>query len=155
MIFTLTLIAALGSGLIAGTFFAFSTFVMKSLARLPAGEGIAAMQSINLVILKSWFMPAFLGMAALSVLALVQSLLRWHEPNAVYFLAGGLLYLVGSFLVTMVFNVPRNIVLDSVKPGDSGSAEKWAGYVEIWTMWNHVRTVASLAAAASFSMALV
>ena len=55
----------------------------------------------------------------------------------------------------MVFNVPRNIVLDSVKPGDSGSAEKWAGYVEIWTMWNHVRTVASLAAAASFSMALV
>ena len=155
MIFTLTLIAALGSGLIAGTFFAFSTFVMKSLARLPAGEGIAAMQSINLVILKSWFMPAFLGMAALSVLALVQSLLRWHEPNAVYFLAGGLLYLVGSFLVTMVFNVPRNVALDSIKPNDSGNAEKWAGYVEIWTMWNHVRTVASLAAAASFSMALV
>ena len=155
MIFTLTLIAALGSGLIAGTFFAFSTFVVKSLARLAAGEGIAAMQSINLVILKSWFMPVFLGMAVLSVLALAQSLLRWHEPNAVYLLAGGLLYLVGSFLVTMAFNVPRNIVLDSVKPGDAGSAEKWAGYVEIWTMWNHVRTVASLAAAASFSMALV
>ena len=46
-LFALTLFAALGCGLIAGVFFAFSTFVMKALARLPSGEGMAAMQSIN------------------------------------------------------------------------------------------------------------
>jgi uncharacterized membrane protein len=33
----------------AGVFFACSTFVMKALARLPANEGIAAMQSIKLL----------------------------------------------------------------------------------------------------------
>ena len=36
--------AAIGSGLIAGIFFAFSTFIMQAFARLPADQGIAAMQ---------------------------------------------------------------------------------------------------------------
>ena len=154
MIFTLTLIAALGSGLVAGTFFAFSTFVMKSLARLPAREGIAAMQSINHVILGSLFMPVFFGTAALSILALIVAFLRWHEPGAVYLLTGGLFYLVGSFMATVVFNVPLNVALDSAKPADCASATLWAGYVRNWTRWNHVRTVASLAAAAAFTLAL-
>ncbi len=40
----------LGSALVGGVFFAFSSFVMKALARVPSPEGIAAMQSINVVI---------------------------------------------------------------------------------------------------------
>jgi uncharacterized membrane protein len=39
-------IALLGSALIGGIYFAFSSFVMKALARMPSAEGIAAMQSI-------------------------------------------------------------------------------------------------------------
>jgi len=42
----LTLVAALGCGLVAGIFFVFPTFIMKALARIPAAQGIAAMQSI-------------------------------------------------------------------------------------------------------------
>ena len=42
-----TLATTLGCGLNAGVFFAFSTFVMPALKRLPAAQGIAAMQSIN------------------------------------------------------------------------------------------------------------
>ena len=38
----LTLVTALGCGTIAGGIFAFSAFVMKALARLPAADGIAA-----------------------------------------------------------------------------------------------------------------
>jgi uncharacterized membrane protein len=40
--FGLTLLAALGCGLIAGVFFAFSALVMRALARRPHAEGIAA-----------------------------------------------------------------------------------------------------------------
>lgn len=36
----------------------------------------------------------------------------------------------------------------------AGGVSQWAGYVASWTAWNHVRTVAALAAAASFSLAL-
>ncbi len=108
LLFALTLLAALGSGLIAGVFFAFSAFVMQALARLPHREGIAAMQSINVTVLNAWFLGTFFGTAAACVVAVVYSLLRWHERGALYLLVGGALYLVGTFLVTIVFNVPKN-----------------------------------------------
>jgi uncharacterized membrane protein len=154
LLFAVTLFAALGCGLIAGVFFAFSAFVMKALARLPPGEGIAAMQSINVAVLNPWFLGAFFGTAAACVIALTWSLLRWHEPGAVYLFLGAVLYLAGSLLVTMVFNVPRNQALAAIGRADPESGSRWTGYVASWTAWNHVRTAASLAAAASFSIAL-
>ena len=153
-LFALTLFAALGCGLIAGVFFAFSTFIMKALARLPSGAGMAAMQSINVVVLNPWFLGAFFGTGVACILALISSLMRWHESGAVYLFAGSVLYLVGTLLVTIVFNVPRNQSLASVAATDPDGANRWAGYVTSWTAWNHVRTIAALAAAASFSVAL-
>src|SRR3954453_3000242 len=79
----LKLAAALGCGLIAGVFFAFSTFVMKALARLPADEGMAAMQSINVVVLNPMFLGVFLGTAALCVGALIFSWRHWPESGAI------------------------------------------------------------------------
>jgi uncharacterized membrane protein len=154
LLFALTLLAALGCGLIAGVFFAFSAFVMKALARLPPSEGIAAMQSINVVVLNPSFLGVFLGTAAACVIAMVSSLLRWHEPNAIYLFVGGALYLVGTLLVTMVRNVPKNNALASIAPTDPKGPNLWAGYVASWTVWNHVRTAAALAAAALLSIAL-
>ena len=151
---TLTLLAALGCGLIAGAFFAFSSFVMRALGRIPAPEGISAMQSINIVVLNPVFLLVFVGTAVLCVIAVVLSLLRWNQPGAAYLLAGGLLYVIGTFLVTMVFNVPRNDALAAVAPASPEGARLWADYLSSWTAWNHVRTVAALAAAASFSLAL-
>ncbi len=48
VLFALKLFSALGCGLIAGVFFAFSTFVMKALAQQQPSQGIAAMQAINI-----------------------------------------------------------------------------------------------------------
>lgn len=154
LLFALKLAAALGCGLIAGVFFAFSAFVMKAFARLPPGEGMAAMQSVNIAVLNPWFLTVFMGTAAACLAAIVSALLRWQEPGAAYLLAGGLLYVIGCFLVTVVFNVPRNEALAAAAPADPGSASLWAAYLTSWTAWNHVRTVASLAAAASFTIAL-
>ena len=153
-LFPVTLLAALGCGLIGGVFFAFSTFVMKALGRLPLGEGIAAMQAINVAVLNPWFLGAFIGTAGACILALISSLLLWHDPEAMYLLAGSALYLVGTLLVTIVVNVPKNEALASLAPADSDAAHLWADYVSSWTAWNHVRTAAALAAAASFGLAL-
>jgi len=154
LLFALTFFAALGCGLVAGTFFAFSTFVMNALARIPSAQGIAAMQSINIVVINPWFMTAFLGTAAACVLLFVSSLLRWHKPGAGYLLVGSLLYLVGTLLVTMVFNVPRNDALAAADPASADSANLWVSYVSSWTAWNHVRTAAALVAAALLTIAL-
>jgi uncharacterized membrane protein len=154
VLFPLTLVAALGCGLMAGVFFAFSSFVMKALARLPAAEGIVAMQSINIAVINPLFLAAFLGTAAACVLVILSALLRWHEPGVVFLLIGGGLYLVGTFLVTMVYNVPKNDALAAVAPASPDSASLWASYLTSWTVWNHMRAAAALAAAASLSIAL-
>jgi len=154
LLFALTLFAALGCGLMAGVFFAFSAFVMKALGRLPTAQGIAAMQSINVAVINPWFMAVFLGTAAACMLLVVFGLVGWDRPGTVYRLVGSLLYLGGTFLVTIVFNVPRNDTLAAVEPASAESATLWARYLASWTAWNHVRTVAALAAAASLTIAL-
>ena len=40
-------VAAVGSGVMGGVLFAFSSFVMPALNRIPAREAVLAMQSIN------------------------------------------------------------------------------------------------------------
>lgn len=153
-LFILKLFSALGCGLIAGVFFAFSTFVIKALAQQPPAQGIAAMQSINITVINPWFMTAFLGTAAICLFLAVSSLLKWHQPRAVYLLVGSLLYLIGTFLVTMVGNVPLNDALAIIKPDSAEGLSLWAKYLTDWTFWNHVRTVAALAAAASLTLSL-
>jgi uncharacterized membrane protein len=127
---------------------------MKALARLPSAEGIAAMQSINIVIINLVFLSAFLGTGAGCALVIIASLLRWQDPGSVYLLVGGALYLVGSLLVTMMFNVPKNNALAAVAPTDPNGASLWADYLSAWTAWNYVRTVAALVAAALLTMGL-
>jgi uncharacterized membrane protein len=67
LLFKLTLSSALGCGLMAGFFFAFLICVMNALAHLPAAQGIAAMQSINIAVLNRWFFAVFFGTAAACV----------------------------------------------------------------------------------------
>lgn len=152
--FTLKLFAALGCGLIAGVFFAFSTFVMSALARLQPAQGIAAFQSINITVYNPWFMGAFLGTAVACIFLAIYSLLKGQQPSAVYLLVGSLLYLVGTVLVTIVFNVPLNDALAVVEPGSAGGASLWSRFLPNWTFWNHVRTAAALAAATALTIAL-
>ncbi|WP_455354269.1 anthrone oxygenase family protein [Streptomyces sp. SYSU K217416] len=153
LLFMLTLLSALGTGLVAGMFYAFSTAVMRALAALPAPQGIAAMQSINITVIP-WFVLAFLGAALLSVATAVVALTRWDEPGAGWALAGAVVYLLGSLVLTIVFHIPRNNALADMDPAAEKSAAYWARYVPVWTAGNHVRTVASLAAAVCFVLGL-
>jgi uncharacterized membrane protein len=150
----LTLLAIIGTGLIAGTFFVFSVAIMSALRRLPAKEGMSAMKSINVVIKNPIFLGVFMGTALISLVLTGMSLWEWNLPRAYYMLAGAALYVAGSFLVTVVFNVPLNNALDAAEPATTSGEEVWESYLTNWTFWNHIRTVASLLSAATFSIAL-
>jgi uncharacterized membrane protein len=151
---SLTLASTLGCGLIAGAFFAFSTFVMKALSRLPAPHGIAAMQSINIVVINPWFMLVFVGTALLCAVLMVHALLAWEKPGSNWTLLASLLYVVGTFGVTIACNVPKNDALAGLNPASSEAVNFWADYLSSWTRWNHVRTLAALAAAAALIFSL-
>jgi uncharacterized membrane protein len=70
-----------------------------------------------------------------------------------YLLSASLLYLIGTIGVTIGFNVPLNEALALAEPASSEGATLWAKYLTNWTFWNHVRTIAALAAAALFTIA--
>lgn len=147
--------AMLGSGLIAGVFFAFSSFVMKALARMPASEGIAAMQSINIVVINPSFLGTFTGTALLSLGFVGFALVDRSHSSAMFFLGGAIFYLAGTFLVTVRGNIPLNDQLAAVSATDDEAATLWTHYLQRWTMWNHVRTAAAMVAALLYGLGLV
>jgi len=62
---------------------------------------------------------------------------------------------VGTFLITMLFNLPRNNALAVVAPSSVETARLWTSYLSTWMAWNYVRTLAAIAAAAAFTLALL
>jgi uncharacterized protein (TIGR02246 family) len=84
----------------------------------------------------------------------ITSFVRWQRPGAGYLLAGSLLYLVGTIVVTIARNVPLNDALAAVDPSSADAGRVWTDYLKKWTAWNHLRTGAALAAAALFIVGL-
>ena len=144
MVTTLLWIAALSSGLIAGVYFAFSGFIMQAFGKIDTVHSIAAMNSINRTILHSLFMPLFFGSSIISVLLIVVALAEWGEPGTEWALIAGVVYFLGMFICTVLFNVPLNNSLAKLDKHGNQENYVWSHYLKTWTNWNHLRTVASL-----------
>jgi uncharacterized membrane protein len=151
----LTIAAAIGCGIMAGIYAAFSVSVMPGLARRPPLEGAAAMRTINIAILNPFFFAIFFGPALLSAALATVSLLDWSAVSSIWLLTGSALYLVGSIGITMVVNVPLNNALLAAAPESPETAALWAGYLKDWTAWNHARGLATAAASLAFVLALL
>jgi uncharacterized membrane protein len=150
-----TVLSALGSGLIAGAFFAFAAYVLPALSRLSAPSGIAAMQSIIAAIKGPLFLVVFFGTAALAALMGIAATLKWGEPGALCLLIGSLLYLNLPFGVTLLKNLPLNNKLAAAKPDSAEGKRFWREFRATWGLWNHARWIGALGAAASFTLALI
>jgi uncharacterized membrane protein len=105
LLFVVKLLAALGCGLMAGL----CLFCLRDeISRWPAirrGGGRHAIdqcRDYQSDVSRGFFRNGG-GMSSIMVV----SLLRWHDPGATYLLVGSSLYLLGTFLVTLVFNVPN------------------------------------------------
>lgn len=141
---TLLWTASLGSGLMAGVYFAFSGFIMKSFGNIETSQAVAAMNAINKTILRSWFMPLFFGTSIVSVLLVIVAISNWDKAGAGLELIAGMIYFVGMFVCTVVFNVPLNNSLARLDPVSANAQQVWFHYLSRWTKWNHLRTVSSL-----------
>jgi len=154
VIFVLSFVAAIGCGLVAGIFFAFSSFVMAALARLPSDHGIAAMNTINVTVINRTFMLAFFGSAVLCLAATAVSIFQWSPTGGTLVVSASAIYLAGCIGVTILGNVPLNNALAAVPLGTPQAAALWRRYLSEWTRWNTVRTVASAVAAILFTAGL-
>jgi uncharacterized membrane protein len=148
-----TLLGIVGSGLMAGVFFAFSTAVMPGLRRLRPSAGAEAMQHVNVVIQNPLFLLVFMGTGLICLLVAIGALVS-GAAGAVWLVIGALLYVVGSVGLTMGVNVPMNNRLDAANPITDTGAAIWADYLTRWTAWNHVRALACTAATAALAVGL-
>lgn len=151
MMFWLTFVAVLGCGIVGGIFFAFSSFVMAGLGRLPPEDGAAAMNSINVTVQNPVFFLVFFGTGLVCLVLAVGSFASWEQIGGKLILAAAVIYLVGCIGVTMVFNVPLNNAL-AATPDAPGL---WARYLSVWTAWNTARTIACVLSSGLFTAALV
>jgi uncharacterized membrane protein len=151
--FGIVFVAAIGSGITAGIFFAFSSFVMPALQRIQSAQGVVAMKLIDTEVINFSFMGAFCGTGLLCVVLGVGSLFMWTHEGAKFVLVASLLYLVGRCGTTVVFNVPLNDKLARIAD-PTEAVSFWPEYVALWTRWNHVCTIASVASAALFTESL-
>ena len=148
-------IAVLAYALVGGVFLAFSDFIMRALSVTSGHGGAEAMQAINREVFRWVFMTLFLGLAAVSLALAVYAGFWMTGPVATPVAAAGLVYLVGCFGVTVVFNVPMNEALAGMDLSQEATRTYWSGtYVPRWTFWNTVRTIACGVAAALLLVAL-
>lgn len=128
------------TGLMAGIYFAFSVFVMQSLAQLPAHEGVRAMNAINAVIVKTMFLPLFF-ISSIAHLGLFIFVLM-TETESTFLLGGaGAVYVLGMFFTTLLGNVPLNNRLAKYRDVSEKQTDVWNDYLQRWVRLNHIRTV--------------
>ena len=145
----LTHVAVLAYALVGGVFLAFSDFIMRALSLTNGPGGAEAMQVINREVFRWVFMTLFLGLAAVSLVLVVYAAVALSGPSAMLVGSAGLVYLVGCFGITIVFNVPMNEALADMDLSQDATLTYWSRiYLPRWTFWNTVRTLAcSLSAA--------
>lgn len=151
----LVLLATLLVGTMAGFFWSFSIVVMPGLAALEPLDAMAAMQAINAAVRNAIFGLGFAGAIASCLAVLILAAIRHRGAWSWLALSGAAVYIVGAAGTTVGFNVPLNRMLEPLDPRLAANAPVMLGYLEEWTRWNHVRTLASLAAFALLSAALV
>ncbi|MET3496685.1 anthrone oxygenase family protein [Variovorax boronicumulans] len=144
----LILASALSTALVAGMFYAFSSFVMAALARIPNSEGIHAMNAINITVITPSFMVLFMGSTLLCVVLGGWSMFSISQRDSQLVLLACLFHVVGCFGVTVLFNVPLNDQLAATSHTDGHAF--WQTYLKTWTRWNTVRTASSALAAIVF-----
>lgn len=131
-------------GLMAGLFFAYSVSVVLTLDTLAASTYTRVMQSINEEILNPVFGVVFGGSIVVPVVGALLVLVDgyWTGLSSQLFLAGALVYLIGTAGVTVVVSVPMNDYIETwsieTPPDD------WKDVRARWALWNHVRTGAAV-----------
>src|SRR5688500_12388138 len=149
------LAAAFTTALIAGLFYAYSCSVNAGLGRLPDAGYLAAMQSINRVILNPLFFMSFMGTL---ILLPISTWLQYSHPASLRFyllFAATIVYGVGTFGVTMVGNVPLNVALDAFNI-QASSAEEISQHRALFEKpWNKLHSIRTIASAIALILVLV
>ncbi len=135
-------------GIMAGFFFAFSNTVMPGFDITNPISAIEGMQGINTVVRNPVFFVTFFLTPVFALAAAACALISGHRRAAVLATLAAVIYLGGTFLVTILHHIPLNEALAVVDARALGgeAASVWKTYSVEWTPMNTLRTCASAVA---------
>ncbi len=149
------LLGALLTALITGLFYAYACSVNAGLGRLSDAEYLKAMQHINRAILNPWFFASFMGTVVVLPLGTWLLYRTGHTEAFYYLLAATVLYLMGTFGVTIFGNVPLNEALDKFDIGASELSAIKSQRLRFEVPWNSLNLVRTWASILSMMLVLV
>jgi uncharacterized membrane protein len=148
--------AVIAMGLLAGLYYFSSIAVMPALTAADDRTLVDAMQQMIDKIENPAFFLVLLGAPVLAAVALVQARRSGQAKIAGWIVAGLALY-TAMVVITFAVHIPLND--DLKQAGDPDSIENLAAvrddFVTPWVAWDIVRTLATTAAFASLTWALV
>jgi uncharacterized membrane protein len=145
LVITVTLTA-----LIAGLFYSWSCSVMLGFARLSDREFVSAMQKTNRAIQNPVFFLSFLGAP---IFLIISTILHFGEPIRFWFLLGATaFYLIGTFGVTVMGNVPLNNQLDRFNSESATDEEVLQQRMNFEPRWNNLNTIRTIASTISITL---
>jgi uncharacterized membrane protein len=148
--------AILGTGLVAGVFFAFSGFVIQGIDRLPDEDSARAMRGINVTAVRPPLMVALFGTGLVAAVVAGFAFTGALGAGMWWAVGAAAVYVVGTIGVTAAANVPRNNRLAAAPATEASAlASAWTEFRPGWQSWNHVRTFTSAAACVGFVLALL
>lgn len=141
------LTAVVLTGLSAGLFYAWQVSVIPGTKKVIDMTYLQSMQSINRAILNPAFFLSFFGSLIMLTISTIQ---QWNTGTTFWLLLGATLtYLIGTFGVTALGNVPLNDTLEAMDLAglaEGASAEFRHFYEEKWNRFHLIRTACSILA---------
>jgi uncharacterized membrane protein len=144
--------AVLLTGLSAGLFYAWSVSIIPGSRKVMDHTYVESMQAFNRAILNPAFFLVFMGSGILLAVGAFQ-----HYKTGIVFwvmLAAALSYLVGTFGVTMVGNVPLNNSLDKLQINDMSADQIAAFRNHFEANWNRLHTIRTAFSVLSFMLSI-
>jgi uncharacterized membrane protein len=141
---------AVGAGLFGGVLYAFSSFVMPALDRLPPDRAVQAMQTINRQATTAGLMSVMCGVAVIALVLAVEGFRELDVRRGRGLVIGSSSYLA-AVAVTALFHVPRNQRLATLTTPHADVAQEWRSYSSAWSRANHARAALAIAASTAFA----
>lgn len=132
------------TAMLVGLFYGWSVSVIPGMAKLNNTEYLSAMQAMNRAILNPLFFITFIGSVILLPLAAYLNYSQPVSPRFWLIVAAAILYIVGTFGITMAKNVPLNEMLDKfnlLTATDEAKAMQRAIFEQPWNRLHSIRTV--------------
>jgi len=147
------LITATTTALMAGLFYAWSCSVMLGFARLADREFVLGMQATNRAIQNPIFFAAFFGAP---IFLTISTFLHYNEsPRFALLLAASVIYIIGTFGVTVFGNVLLNNTLDRFNLESATDEETALQRTNFERRWNNLNTIRTVSATIALILVVI